>query len=279
MNAPTRFAVRSAGIARVAAILMRCVLAAPESRAVLADTVSEVETAIAEYRDALESPNRAERLAGFERAALLFAKVVRESPDANPTLLVNWGNASLQAGKLGDAVLAYRRALACDPNHRVARQNLAAARLQLPDWVPRPADEGIWQALFVWRRALSVPEQSALAAVCFVLACTLLAIAIRWQRPVVRLLAMLPLLVWGIVGISLVLELFAATSENAVVISDEVVARSADSIRAAARFSQPVPGGTEVTIEERSGDWSYIRFADGRQAWLPTSSLAAVETP
>ena len=56
----------------------------------------------------------------------------------------------------------------------------------------------------------------------------------------------------------------------------EVTARSADSPNAPARLTQPLPGGTEVKVIEDRNDWLRVRLYDGRDAWLPATSVRQI---
>jgi SH3-like domain-containing protein len=68
----------------------------------------------------------------------------------------------------------------------------------------------------------------------------------------------------------------SAARYDAVVVAREVVARSADSIHAPARFARPLPTGTEVEILESRDEWLRIALANGREAWVRASSVAIV---
>ena len=110
-----------------------------------------VEEAIASYRAALDSSMRDSRLEGFRKAERLFSRIANGGA-SNPELYTNLGNAALQAEHLGAAVLAYRRALAIDPDHPRAVQNLEFARTLLPDWVPKPESGGLLDSFFFWHK-------------------------------------------------------------------------------------------------------------------------------
>jgi tetratricopeptide (TPR) repeat protein len=251
----------------------------------MAATSGEIlEQAIQQYRQALDCADRDERLQRFQQAELLFARLVEgDSTDAedgvrNADLFVNLGNAALAGERLGVAITAYRHALEIDPDHAQARQNLAHARTLLPDWVPRPNRGGLFDTFFAFATQLSRSERQLAAAISFLLATLLIAAGIRWQRPALRNLALLPLVVWLGLVTSLAIEARSGTTGDAVVTVDEVVARSADSVHATPRFGQPLPGGTEVQVLERRDDWWQIQLADGRDAWLPRSGVTEIRS-
>ena len=92
------------------------------------------------YGQALEEqdPVRRARLFAEAERTLREAAAVRPTPE----LVTDWGNAALGAGDSGRATLAFRRALALQPNHERAAKNLAWLRDRAPSWLPRPASGG-----------------------------------------------------------------------------------------------------------------------------------------
>ncbi|MGE3166972.1 MAG: tetratricopeptide repeat protein [Planctomycetota bacterium] len=242
----------------------------------LANPNARVAEAIAEYRSALETEDRDARLAGFRRATRSFRELARAGI-ANPDLYTNLGNAALQSEDLATAILAYRAALQLDPDHVRAQQNLDHTRSLLPTWVPKPSATSLLDTFFFWHRGLSRSERSLWAALCFALAGCLLAGAIRWRSPGLRNLACLPAVVWVALVTSLALETRGA-EDAAVITVDEVVARAADSARAQSRFAQPLPGGTEVVIQETRGPWLRVQLADGRDGWVTAQSATRIGT-
>ncbi|MCI0652006.1 MAG: hypothetical protein L0Z55_08985 [Planctomycetes bacterium] len=247
------------------------VTAASAARDVSADSAEILAEAEETYARALDLPERDARIAQCERAAALYRRLV-EIPIENADLYTNLGNAALQAERLGEAVLAYKSALARDPDHARARQNLAHARTLLPEWIPSAREGTVLDTFFFWHKTLSRSERGALAALAFFAAALLAAGAIAWRRAVLRNLAWLPGVVWAALLASLLFESRTA-GESAVVIS-EARGHAADSANAPGVFPEPLPAGAEVTVLERRGPWARIRLADGaRDAWVAIDSL------
>lgn len=238
--------------------------------------------AVGEYRAALDSQDRDQRLEKFRRAELLFSQLTTghhgdsSKPIRNADLYVNLGNAALGAERLGPAILAYRRALSLDPNHHRAEQNLEHARTLLPDWVPRPERGGLLTTFFAWVGRMSAAELQTMAALTFFVAMLLAACAIRWRQTMFRNLAVIPGIVWLLLLGVVLYRSFGRANDSAVVIAPETIARSADSMGAPARLPQPLPSGTEVRVVEMRDDWARVRLFDGRDAWLPRSAVESV---
>jgi len=237
-----------------------------------------IEAAIASYQTALDTSERDLRLEGFRKAERLFARAA-EGGASNPELYTNLGNAALQAEHLGAAVLAYRRALAIDPDHSRAVQNLEFARTLLPEWVPKPEAGGLLDSFFFWHKTLAGSDRALGAAIAFAIGALLWAAAIRFGQSALRTAAILPALVWAALSVSVVVDVHGTQHDDAVVIADETVARAADSALAPSTLPAPLPGGVEVRILERRSPWTRIRLANGRDAWVAESALMTVSEP
>ncbi len=238
------------------------------------DREARIGEAVEMYASAQGLTDREARLAAFGRTERLFQSVIDDGAES-ADLYANTGTAALQAERLGPAVLAFRRALALDPDHARAQLNLTHARTLLPPWVPRPEGTSVLDSFFFWHRTLSAAERAAAAALCFFLAAAALGHAIRWKTPAARAarnLAVLPALGWIALTASMFVGGDAGTNE-AVVVAEEAVGRAADSANAPARFADPLPGGTEVRAVEVRETWVRIELANGRDAWVSRGSV------
>ncbi len=239
------------------------------------DVRSRLERALADYEQAEREADRDARIAGFRRAEQGFAALVADGI-ATPALQTNLGSAALQAGDLGEAVLAYRRALRLDPAAVTARQNLAHVRSLLPAWVPRPSGSEGADALLVYRR---IPEstRSLLAAGSFAVAALFLVLAARRTEGPWRGLAILFGIAWLLLLASVVLDGPGEEGVAVVLTADEEPARSSDSALARLAFPDPLPQGVEALRLEVRGDFARIRLANGRDVWVRSGSLTPVD--
>lgn len=265
------------GASPYAAILMATVLFGPwgEARASVPD---HLEAGVTAYQRAMASEKRAERLALFAEAERHFAAAIEGGADS-ADLHVNHGNAALQAEHLGPAILAYRRALARDPSHPGATQNLGHARSLLPDWVPHPTAGGLADSFFFWQREASRDQLALVAALLFFGGCASLALALVRGGRAWRSVAMGGFGLWLALLVSDGLGTSREDPDALVVVAEESAARAADSINAPRRFSEPLPGGTELRLIEDRGGWVQVELYNGRRAWLLASTIASVETP
>jgi tetratricopeptide (TPR) repeat protein len=232
---------------------------------------STLEQALAAYAAAQATSAAADRPAAFARAERLFSAAAGSGASAE--LWTNVGTAALQAEHLGAAVLAYRRALALDPDHRQARQNLEHARTLLPAWVPRPEGGGFLDSLVAWQHAMSPAEKRGAAALAFLAGAAMLGAALAGGSTALRVFSVVPMLVWALLLVS---DAAGAADRSGVIAAAETVARAADSRNAPARFAEALPAGTEVTIAEVRGEWTRVVLADGRDAWVGSASVEPV---
>lgn len=239
------------------------------------DASKYVEAAVSAYRDAMESTQRDERLDRFRQAERLFAAAIEESGGSGE-LYTNLGNASLQAERLGPAVLSYRRALLMDPSLERARQNLQHARGLLPDWVPAPTEAGMLDSFFLWHDKLSGTDKLDLAALAFAIAMLSLAASIAFGLVPLRTVAGLSSAIWLALLASIAFDPSRAAGSEGVVVAREVLARAADSSNAPGRFGEPLPSGTELRILDERDGWLQIELHNGRNAWVPSSAVERI---
>lgn len=251
------------------------------------DLQTQVDQAVQAYQTALDDVDRSRRVQSFGRAESLFAQVIEKQIAASPSgpasglvsaeLYLNLGNAALGAEHLGQAVLAYRRALTVDLNHRQANENLEYARTLLPDWVPTPEQEVVsFGSFFDWTKGLQKGDWFGLAAIVFFILMAAIALFLRTGLASMRYLAILCGIIWIVALAMPWVGVDRRSLSAAVVIVPEVVARSADSIHSPTRFRDPLPSGVELSVIDDRDDWVQVQLSDSRQAWLPASAIESV---
>lgn len=239
------------------------------------DTRETLSRALAEYRESLDNPDRNQRIEGFRRAHLLFQEAVASVHRPSAELLTNLGNAAAISQQPGEAIVAYRQALRVKPNHRRARTNLRVVRSELPEWVRYSVSTDLFDSLFFWNQLYTPRSITLWAALSFVLAALLVAASIRWQQSLLGNLAILPGIAWLVFVVSMAGNWWDR-DPAAVVIADEVIGRTADSLTAA-KFTSPIPSGTEVAILESRDDWTQIEFSNAQTAWVLSSAIQRLD--
>ena len=267
---PTRMSVR------MRVLVFLCLVPAACARVLAVVPQQMVDEAVREYNEALSTRDPQLRTERFRLARRLFGQVIEDKQIENADLYVNLGNSALQCEQMGQAILAYRRALEIEPGHSRALANLAYARQVLPQWLPRPQTQTLFDTFFFWNKALSRSGRALVSSLCFAAVAVLGAITIRWRRAWARNISVLLAVIWlALTGLR-VLDRWTSIHDEVVVTVPQIVARTADSAGAPARFAEPLPAGTEARILEHRGDWVQIRLANNRDAWVRASSVTTV---
>jgi len=207
----------------------------------------------------------------FAAAAEAYEAALRGAHDARAEY--NLGNALFKSGRIGEAIVRYRRAYALAPRDADVRGNLAFARAYRLDKLLASSNP-LARALDGAFRWLSRREAALAAALLFALAAAALALWIvrRWAAAglaalVLALPALLCLLgqqVWSA----------EVRSQPAVVVVPEVSAASGPG----EEFKQILllHDGTEVRVREARGDWRLVQLPGGSGGWVPARAIERI---
>jgi tetratricopeptide (TPR) repeat protein len=212
--------------------------------------------------DDFADANQAYAAGNYERAVTGYKKVLQHGDFANAWF--NCGNALFRQEKLGQAALAYERALLAQPSHPEAAANLkfvrnkTNARVGEAPWVEK-AWRYVEQPLVAW---LLVGE----AWLGFLLIGSV-ALGKR-SRAALAVGVLFVLLGFGGVG-----ALHYAREElGKVAIAVQAVdARTEPADRAA--LAGALGAGSRVQIVSTQGEWTYCVLPDGARGWIPTKRI------
>ena len=198
----------------------------------------------------------------FTDAATAYEKIL-QTGGQSPSLLFNYGNAEFKAGKLGEAIAAYRQAELLASRDAELRANLGFVRNQVQGATLR---ESRWQD---WIGSLTLNEGALLTAGFFWMTFALL--AARQVRPALapKLRGATRLAVALTICSGAVLALQAANHFNssvAVVTGSEATARSGPFDDAQTAFT--ARDGAELKVLDRHDDWVQVADAAGKIGWL-----------
>lgn len=240
-----------------------------------ANDLTAARDAINIYRAAQSLDDAEDRRAGFARAASAFARLGEKqaaSGAGSAEAMANAGTAYLQAAQVGQAVLAFRRALVLDPRHERSRKTLAELRAALPSWAPRPTSTPD-DSFFRWHRESTLPERSIIMLTAFALAALIAALGIAFGITWLVWSSSVPAVVFIGALASTMTTYLSDDATHGIITAPDTIARTADSRNASSRFVEPLPEGTEVRIEEAREFWTRVRLADGSSAWVRGGSV------
>lgn len=225
---------------------------------------------VATPRDAYNQGNRLYAAKDYAGAAAAYREALTGGHDAR--VHYNLGNALFKSGKIGEAILNYRRATALAPRDRDVADNLAFARAYRLDRFPQTQNPLALVLDRVFHR-LSYAESALGAALLAAFAALLLAAWIVWRRAALGIGA--AVLGAGALFCFVTQQVWAADvgAQPAVVIVSEVSAASGPSDEA--KQILLLHDGTEVRIRETRGEYMLVQVPGGG-GWIKKSAVERV---
>jgi hypothetical protein len=280
------------GVAMIAAAAAALLLATVAAAAGPGAAQQVAAAAAAAYDAGVDhlATDRAAATARFQEAAALWRSLAEEHGLWSGPLWYNVGNASLLAGDVGRAILAYRRAERLMPFDRDLAANLAAARERLGVGAPPPPQPGALHGVVEVSRVLTPRARmqafAGLAGCAWALALArLLVPAPGRMRPARWLVAAAAVGAAVVLG-TLVLEaaLDRADRRGVVVAAAGAPTRTGpgDAVHDAASPAL-LPAGTEVRVLEKvaepgggGGAWAMVRLGNGADVWVRAEQIETV---
>lgn len=214
----------------------------------------------------------------YQKAVLLYEKIIRESGVRNAGLYYNLANAYLLTDDLGRAILNYRRAERLDRSDLNIKKNLAFARSRRIDRIETPTQERVLETLFFWHYDLSLQTKLLLACLAFACCCIVMTVMIWRGR---GSLGVAVAVLAGALVVSLLVSILIETHRQSavrfgVITVSEIVARQGDGPNYPPSFKDPLHAGTEFELIEQRPGWLHIRLSDGTEAWVPQDAAEQV---
>lgn len=208
----------------------------------------------------------------YLKSILHFERIVNEGGVRNGKLFYNIGNAYFRLGKLGEAILNYKRAALYVPNDPNLKQNLDFARSMRADKIEKKMREKVFKTLFFIHYDISSRVRLAIFTISFALVWISAILLLLVRVDGLRLVLVIAAVVSALFLTSLVVE--AASyyrTPDGVVIADEVVARKGDADTYQPSFTEPLHAGTEFGLLETRPGWWHIELENGARGWIPAS--------
>ncbi len=224
--------------------------------------------------------NRAYSENNFEQAAAGYRELIRLT-GPNAGLYYNLGCAALKAGRLGHAMLNFRRAARLAPRDPDIRENLrfVTALTRAENQESETSESFIIELVSRGAFLLSAREVSILQLIFLAWVAVGVVILALGYRGALRK----AVIGWSVAGFLLLavnsmvlgIQIYSLRySRQAVVIEDGAQARSGpgeDNTRVLV-----LPEGTLVVVRETRGDWVLVSLPSGRSGWLPTGTVEKI---
>lgn len=217
---------------------------------------------------ALRQTNPSQAGKSFGEAAMKF-QVLVDSGLRNGKLYYNLGNAYLENGQLGRAVLNYRRAQEFIPDDPRLDANLRYARSLRRNQIAESGEQAFLQTLFFWHYGTSLHGRFAAAIAVYILLWVLLTARVffprlRWRYALIPVAAICLSL-----SLSVALNMAARnTHHGGVILSDHVIVRKGNGEGFEPQFKEELHEGVEFDLVERRADWLCIQLPDGKTGWI-----------
>ena len=213
----------------------------------------------------------------YEQAILSLERIIDEGGIQNAKLYYNLANAYFLQGRLGKAILNYRRAAELGNDNDI-QKNLNFARNQRKDQVVIKTERRVLHTLFFWHYDFAQKTKFLLMCIFFGIVCISVTVAIWFCRnvPLVTTAIICGLLTICLLG-SIVVEAGAdAKKAGGVITVDEVVAYQGDGRYYPPSFKEPLHEGTEFDLLEKRSGWLHIKLFDGSEGWIPDDSAELI---
>lgn len=238
--------------------------------------LDEANAAFRQANALVNNPDRSRQL--YERAILLYEKIIGAGGVRNAKLYYNLANAYLLKGDVGRAILNYRRAEQLDGSDINIRKNLAFARSRRIDKVDVGTERRVLETLFFWHYDFSLQTKFLLTCLFFGALCVALTVRLWLGRgPATSTLAVLSAVLCLAFLISVCIEARRqADTRYGVLTAAAVVARQGDGPNYPPSFKDPLHAGTEFEMIEQRPGWMHIELSDGTDAWIPDDTAGLV---
>lgn len=246
-------------------------------------TVTQQQTLLAEATASYDAArakagvDSADSKEAFAAAAEQYQLLV-DAGITNGRLYVNLGNAYLESGATGRAIVNYRRALALDSTDRAARVNLAFAGGSLNTKVDSSAtaDRSFTAKLmagnelvnqFVRPHTILILGLTSWFAFWVALGLRLAEIRFPWKS-----LALAAITLSAVSAVSYFFTLESLARPTAVVVSSASL-QSGDGEQFPAISGTPLAEGQSVAFLRHRGGWAQVRTRNGQIGWLPSGAI------
>ena len=144
----------------------------------------QLDALLQEANAAFQNANAAHNLEAakplYDKAILLYEKIIDQGGVRNAKLYYNLANAYLLKEDLGRAILNYRRAAKLDRADLNIQKNLTFARSQRVDRIETSTQKRVLGTLFFWHYDFSLRTKFLLASVLFAILCVVLTLMV-WR--------------------------------------------------------------------------------------------------
>ena len=211
----------------------------------------------------------------FRRSANRFQILVDDGIE-NGKLWYNLGNAQLQAGKVGEAIAAYRSGQRYIPSDGRLLANLQHARTLVSNPIKAEDTTSILKRLAFWHESLPTKVRLTVGVLVW-FGCWGL-VSVRLFRPIPGFkISSITLGCAAIaLGISVGADIADQHQDNGVLTASEVIIRKGNGVNYSPMLNEPIREGIEFEIIGQRPDWLHIRLPNGTTGWIQEEDAKVV---
>jgi hypothetical protein len=210
--------------------------------------------------------NQAYKAADFNSAVELYEKIVSAGA-ANGELFYNMGNAYLKSGRVGKAILNYRKAEMHMPRDKDLEANLEYACGLTTDKIECKELLSFIKDFCFWYSKLNTNELVALFLIVNCIFWTILSLRIFFKGEILTISMYILIFLTLVLGASSGVKIYNFYFfHSGVVVAKEIMVRSGNSINDTVLFK--LHEGSEFTWVQENAGWVRIRLCDGKKGWV-----------
>ncbi len=234
----------------------------------------------------LSEKNEHAALEGFVRASQLYEQILT-SDFKNSQIYYNLANAYYRQGKLGYAILNYRRAQKLIPRNEDLKANLKLVKAEIKDKEEKKDVPGVIQTLLFWYFMLNVNEATALVLSFYFIFLTMIHLLIFFRASWLKKLCIAFGICLILTTASLIVKVFPTRGGEGVIIAETCKLRYGPGEEYETKLE--VHEGTEIFIEQETNGWlkAYVyvdvaQLSDTKESeefkigWLPSDKAGKI---
>lgn len=239
----------------------------------IVELLEQAETAFKEGNELLKiNPESAEE---EYQVSILYYNSIIESGITNAELYYNIANAYLRLGKIGSAILNYRRALLYAPNDSQIKYNLEHARTMQKNEFTVETEHEIFRILLFWHYLIPQLLKTIILIIANLIFWSSL-IFMRFGRQLRRIL-LVSCIIGLLMGGSVFMDWRNSKIIHGVVLAESTIGRMGDSRSYEPAFDAPLYQGVEFTVDQRRVGWILAEMPNGESVWLEEVDCGIIE--
>jgi tetratricopeptide (TPR) repeat protein len=225
--------------------------------------------------DIFDIANEEYKIGNYENAVRLYEGLLSGPTLRDSDIEYNLGNAYVNLGQYGKAIVSYRRALLLSPREQDIWANLRLVRNLVRDKLDSPKSTDMLHEVFFFHYGLNKAEAEIIFLSAYCAAALFGAISLFWKAKSIRWASITALAAALVFGMSLLAYAYRqAYLTTGVITAAEATIHTGPDESYLAAFS--LHDGAELEIHKKTDQWYQIELTDGRRGWIEASLIEII---